>query len=213
MTEQTISTLYQQQLAQIPDLTDKQKQILLASLDLFSEQGFEATSTQQISNRAGVSTGLVYKKFPNKEALLAAVLTPLFQTIHSVKDEFVTEALSTLPETFEGLLKLIIRDRMTFIRDNAQVIKLMVGQLLVDEKLKEHVKSVFMTDLAEYIYPAFTKLKNEGKMVNLSNDTIFQLMLSTMAGYLGRMILDSQAPELEEEIAVITDFLVKGLQP
>ncbi|GAB2028070.1 TetR/AcrR family transcriptional regulator [Lactovum odontotermitis] len=215
MTEQKISTLYQQQLAQIPDLTDKQKQILQASLDLFSEQGFEATSTQQIAERAGVSTGLVYKKFPNKEALLAAVLTPLFQTIQSVKDEFLTETIVSSPknQNFEDFIRQIVHDRLTFILDNAQVLKLMVGQLLFDEKLKEYVKSVFMTNLAEFIFPVFTKFKNEGKMVNLPNDMIFQLVLSTMAGYFGRMLLDSQAPDLETEITVVTDFLQKSLRP
>lgn len=215
MTEQKISTLYQQQLAQIPNLTDKQKQILQASLDLFSEQGFEATSTQQIAERAGVSTGLVYKKFPNKEALLKAVLTPLFQTIQSVKDEFLTETIVLSPkdQNFEDFIRQIVRDRLTFICDNAQVLKLMVGQLLFDEKLKEYAKSVFMTNLAEFIFPVFTKFKNEGKMVNLPNDMIFQFVLSTMAGYLGRMLLDTQAPDLETEITVVTDFLQKGLRP
>ncbi|MDR0299402.1 MAG: TetR/AcrR family transcriptional regulator, partial [Streptococcaceae bacterium] len=141
MTKQTINSLYTQQLTQLSELTDKQKQILQASLELFSEQGFEATSTQQIAERAGVSTGLVYKKFPNKEALLAAVLTPLFQTIHSVKDEFVAEALGRLPESYETLIAVIVRDRLTFIHENFQVLKLMIGQLLIDEKLREQVKS------------------------------------------------------------------------
>ncbi|MDR0298068.1 MAG: TetR/AcrR family transcriptional regulator, partial [Streptococcaceae bacterium] len=141
MTEQTLNSLYQQQIAQLAELTDKQKQILQASLDLFSAQGFEATSTQQIAERAGVSTGLVYKKFPNKEALLMAVLTPLFGTIRSVKEEFVAEALGKLPESYEALIAVIVRDRLTFIHENFQVLKLMIGQLLIDEKLREQVKS------------------------------------------------------------------------
>jgi hypothetical protein len=110
------------------------------------------------------------------------------------------------------LIAVIVRDRLTFIHENFQVLKLMIGQLLIDEKLREQVKSVFMEDLASYVYPAFSKFKQDGKMINLPNDTIFQMLLSSMAGYMGRLLLDPQVPDLETEITVVTDFLVKGLR-
>lgn len=48
--------------------------ILDASLELFSHQGFRATSIRDIAAKAGVSTGSVYHHFSDKEALFKTLL-------------------------------------------------------------------------------------------------------------------------------------------
>jgi AcrR family transcriptional regulator len=48
--------------------------ILDAAEQLFAEQGYEASSTNAIAARAGVPIGSIYQFFPNKEALLHALV-------------------------------------------------------------------------------------------------------------------------------------------
>lgn len=55
-------------------MTEKQEQILLAGLKLFAQNGYAATSTAKVAKAAGVSEGLIFRHFGNKEGLLAAVL-------------------------------------------------------------------------------------------------------------------------------------------
>ena len=47
------------------------------ALDLFSEQGYEATSMRDIAAALGLSPGAFYHHFPSKEAVLVAVCVPL----------------------------------------------------------------------------------------------------------------------------------------
>ncbi len=54
-------------------MTEKQENILSAALTLFAEQGFAATSTNKVAKAAGVSEGLIFRHFKNKEGLLAAI--------------------------------------------------------------------------------------------------------------------------------------------
>ena len=54
-------------------MTDKQKNILKAALILFAEQGYAATSTSKVAKEAGVSEGLIFRHYQNKEGLLNAV--------------------------------------------------------------------------------------------------------------------------------------------
>jgi AcrR family transcriptional regulator len=49
-------------------------EVLDAALDLFIEQGFEATRVEDIARRAGLSKGAVYLYFPSKEALLEGLV-------------------------------------------------------------------------------------------------------------------------------------------
>ncbi len=55
-------------------MTEKQENILNAALELFANEGYNATSTNKVAKAAGVSEGLIFRHFGNKEGLLAALL-------------------------------------------------------------------------------------------------------------------------------------------
>ncbi|MDA3891889.1 MAG: helix-turn-helix domain containing protein [Salinivirgaceae bacterium] len=55
-------------------MTDKKENILNAALELFAKEGFTATSTSKIAKKAGVSEGLIFRHFKNKDGLLEAIL-------------------------------------------------------------------------------------------------------------------------------------------
>lgn len=55
-------------------MTNKQEKILLAALELFAKEGYNATSTSKVAKAAGVSEGLIFRHFQNKEGLLKALL-------------------------------------------------------------------------------------------------------------------------------------------
>lgn len=55
-------------------MTAKQKEILNSALKLIAKQGYEATSTRSIAQEAGVSEGLIFRHFQNKEGLLNSIL-------------------------------------------------------------------------------------------------------------------------------------------
>lgn len=55
-------------------MTEKQEKILQAALQLFAKEGYNATSTSKVAKLAGVSEGLIFRHFGNKEGLLQAIL-------------------------------------------------------------------------------------------------------------------------------------------
>ncbi|MBL4710552.1 MAG: helix-turn-helix transcriptional regulator [Flavobacteriales bacterium] len=52
----------------------KKKIILETALELFSRNGYSTTSTAKIAKTAGVSEGLIFKHYENKNGLLEAIL-------------------------------------------------------------------------------------------------------------------------------------------
>ena len=74
-------------------MTEKQQGIVHAALELFAKDGVDATSTSKIAKLAGVSEGLIFRHFTNKEGLLQVILTiglekseEFFETISLEKD-------------------------------------------------------------------------------------------------------------------------------
>ena len=56
------------------DRGNTKQEILEASLDLFSVQGFEATSISQIASAVGIRKASLYSHFENKQAILDALV-------------------------------------------------------------------------------------------------------------------------------------------
>lgn len=80
-------------------MTDKKENILNSALDLFSNEGFNATSTSKIAKKAGVSEGLIFRHFENKKGLLNAIMEDVDARIKKIFS----------PVIFEGDPKKVIR--------------------------------------------------------------------------------------------------------
>src|SRR5450432_1936857 len=52
---------------------DRPEQILKAAMICFAKRGFHQTSMHDISAEAGISVGLIYRYFENKEAVISAM--------------------------------------------------------------------------------------------------------------------------------------------
>jgi len=57
-------------LPQATPISDKRTALLAAALEVFSEHGVDGVAVPEISRRAGVATGTIYRYFPSKEALV-----------------------------------------------------------------------------------------------------------------------------------------------
>jgi AcrR family transcriptional regulator len=55
-------------------MTEKQENILKVALELFAKEGVAAVSSKMIAKEAGVSEGLIFRHFENKEGLLKAIM-------------------------------------------------------------------------------------------------------------------------------------------
>jgi AcrR family transcriptional regulator len=69
---------------------------------LFAEVGFEATTTNAIAARAGVSPGSLYQFFANKDAIAEALATRYLEQLHA------TQAYSFAPEVVHLPLDALI---------------------------------------------------------------------------------------------------------
>ena len=61
------------------DRGNTKQEILEASLDLFSVQGFEATSISQIANAVGIRKASLYSHFESKQAILDAIVKDVLE--------------------------------------------------------------------------------------------------------------------------------------
>jgi AcrR family transcriptional regulator len=81
-----------------PSLVDRRAQILDAAIICFAKQGFHQTSRHDISAEAGISVGLIYRYFANKEAVISAMADR-----HEKEIQDLLERARVAPSLFESL--------------------------------------------------------------------------------------------------------------
>ena len=62
---------------------ERQASLIQAATALFAKKGFNGTTTKEIAKAAGISEALVYKHFPTKHALYAAILAETIRFVES----------------------------------------------------------------------------------------------------------------------------------
>lgn len=77
-------------------MTEKQEKIIQAALQLFANEGYNATSTSKVAKEAEVSEGLIFRHFGNKEGLLQAILE---EGENRIKSLFVDIVMDTDPKS------------------------------------------------------------------------------------------------------------------
>ncbi len=84
-------------------MTTKKENIINAALQLFAEEGYGSTSTSKVAKAAGVSEGLIFRHFENKEGLLKAII--------EIGEEKIKNLFSNI--IFQSDPKEIIRNALT----------------------------------------------------------------------------------------------------
>ena len=89
--------------------------ILAAAARVFSEHGYSAGTTNRIAEAAGHSIGSLYQYFPNKDAILAELVTAHAEAGIAA----MTQRLDAgLPDSLEGKIRLFVRAAMDNHRDD-----------------------------------------------------------------------------------------------
>jgi AcrR family transcriptional regulator len=128
---------------EVPAEKSSHDRILQAGRDLFSEDGYENTTTSAIARRAGTSESQLIKHFGSKEGLLEAIFEQAWQrmgqAIRQVQESQTSafERLRTLTELMMGALE---KDR-----------QLRTLMLLEGRRIRKHGHVVLMTQGFQHV--------------------------------------------------------------
>ncbi|AIE61621.1 TetR/AcrR family transcriptional regulator [Bacillus methanolicus] len=197
-------------------LTEKQKKIIIAAIESFSEKGYAATSTSEIAKKAGVAEGTIFRHYKTKKDLLVSIVAPMiakFIAPFVIKDLY--KVLDQQFERFEDFLKAMIENRAEFLKNNLPMFKIFIQEIPFHPELK----ALFKEHIVNKVYERFSELikhyQDRGQIIELPAYSIVRLVVSSIFGYLfGRYLLFPEADwDDEAEIERTIDFIMHGLKP
>jgi AcrR family transcriptional regulator len=95
--------------------TNTRERIQAAALQLFIEQGFTATSLQQVADRVGVTKAALYYHFPSKADLARSLFLPWKEDLDRYLDDAEAHPDRPPRELISDAFDVLVRHRDAFI--------------------------------------------------------------------------------------------------
>jgi AcrR family transcriptional regulator len=193
-------------------MTKKQKAIVKAAVELFSEKGYAATSTKEIAKKAGVAEGLIFKQYPTKKDLMLWITKRIINTaLFPFMSSGISELLTKPYETGEELLNAFLQNRIGLFNEGLPLFKIILQEL----PFQPEVRSMFIEQIQKLPFSEMVEKINPNKISGFSKTDIIQLVWSSVIGFffLRNIIAPELFPknQLQEDVSNLARFINNGL--
>src|SRR5437763_9682356 len=168
---------------QTEPVLDRPTQILDAAVACFAKRGFHQASMHDISAEAGISVGLIYRYFDNKEAVIAAMADRHKKQIHEILER--ARQAPNLRESLETLFTAHCGET------EPHVTAAFVVDLFAEASRNEHVAEL-VRDVCETSMNGVTDLiaqSPEAQATHLTPREMAELIFAVNDGMLMRNVL------------------------
>ncbi|GAB2604841.1 TetR family transcriptional regulator [Paractinoplanes abujensis] len=111
------------------------ERILNAAAHIFTEHGYAAGTTNHIAEHARVSIGSLYQYFPNKDAILAALLVR-----HIDRGTWTEAADLDLSEgSLQDTVRALVRDAIDNHSDDPRLLRIMIEEASFSQELLDAI--------------------------------------------------------------------------
>lgn len=198
------------------ELTEKQKKIILAAIESFSEKGYAATSTSEIAKKAGVAEGTIFRHYKTKKDLLLGIVAPMLSKIIApiiIKDLY--KVLDHKYEYFEDFLRAMMKNRIIFIKNNMPLFKILIQEIPFHPELKEYFKENIAKEVIGRFYKLVEYYQQKGQIIEVPPYSIIRMTLSILFGFIltRYLLLPESDWNDEQEIELTMQFIMHGLTP
>jgi AcrR family transcriptional regulator len=186
--------------------TDRRTQILEAAVVCFAKRGFHQASMHDISAEAGISVGLIYRYFQNKEAVIAAMADR-----HKKEISELVERARQAPSLLEALETLFTAH---CCEDSPRVISAFVVDLYAEAsrnpQMADLVRDVLQTAMSGVIDVIAKSPEGKNLAHNLTPQQMAELIFAAARGMLMFDILQPQemtaAERRERQLQVVRNL-------
>jgi len=192
---------------------DRREQILDAAMRVFAQKGFVRATNKDIAREAGITPGLIYHYFENKEAVLRAIIEErspvnLLKTLPS-------QVLDLPPEVF---LRFLLQQVLRFVEHEnfVQLVHVFLPEVIHNPELAPTAINMFQQVL-DFLVNYFTARMDSGELRRVDASLTVHIFISCVMGFVlrRRVIRDPVVLQYTHEqlVDAIVTTVLQGLLP
>jgi AcrR family transcriptional regulator len=163
-------------------MKEKEENILLAAIDLFSEKGFAATTTSEIAKKAGVSEGTIFRYFSTKKDILFAL--PHYVSKLELSTRLLERIGNIQDLTLEHFLRTLIQNRNAFAANHIKMLRVLLQESTYHPELISMMKETVFAPVKHKIREAVEQFKARGELPDWPSGIIVSLLVSAVLGHM-----------------------------
>jgi AcrR family transcriptional regulator len=189
---------------------DERREVIIAAvIELAAEQNSTDITTAAIATRMGLTQGALFRHFPNKSAILQAVMNWVSTKLIAKLDKARREAASPL-----AALEAMFMAHLEFVIKNPGVPRLLFGELQRAEKTASK-------DIAQQLIKLYSeqlhRLIKEGKAIkeldpNLDTEGAVILFIGTIQGLVMQSLLADNVSQIRKHAPRVFTIYLRGIK-
>lgn len=180
--------------------------VLKAAAQVFASRGYAAGTTNHIAERAGVSIGTLYEYFPNKDALLVALME---SHIHEGERVLQRAAVEMAGRTL-GIRESVLHFVRAMVEFHAHE-RALHRVLFEETPLPRRVQQT-LADLEQRVTEQVELLIREADDVSVANPALTAaIVVQTVEGLTHKLVLHGGDEDVETFVAEITRLVTSYL--
>jgi len=193
-----------------PAVLPTRERILLAAIERFAANGFKGTTTRQIAREAGVNEALIFRHFPDKRALYAAIIERKIADRISLD---LIESASSDAGDDRAALEGVARGLIASAERDPAFWRLFYFSALEGHELSRLYLDSFSRRLWQLVGRQIARAEQAGRMRHLSPDLAARAFIGLFAHFLFMRILFGEEQEVDRDKLVKTfvDIFLEGM--
>ena len=192
---------------------ERRQQLVTIATRLFAQHGFSGTTTREIAREAGVTEAVIFRYFPRKEDLYAAILDWKSgqESTTGVCEEVRAAAADGDDET---VIRTVVRRLIEFQRRDPAFLRLMLHSALEGHGLSEEYRKRHFEPLEQFLTAYVTERQRQGRFVaGDPRALVFSLFALPMHHNIVETLGVRRDWRFEDEaIEFYTAFILRGLR-
>jgi AcrR family transcriptional regulator len=199
------------------NLPEKEEKILKSAIKLFSEKGFEASTSKEIAEDAGVAEGTIFKYFKTKKDIITSILVHL---LNLTRGKFVLKGIKEIFEENKSddikiILKKIIYERFKLVDKFFPMAQIIFIQAIFHEEVREAIFNNIIKNALKMFDEFYKELTKKGILRNdIDSMIIFRSIVGNVVLFIAqRKIFNNHLKlnDIDKEIDIVIDIILNGI--
>ena len=192
---------------------DRRNQLIETAMNLFARDGFSGTTTREIARAAGVNESIIFRFFPHKDDLYAAILerksgeSPTDALVEQLRD-------AAAAGDDERVVRTLLGHIVNHLTSDPEFLRLMLHSALEGHSFAREYRDRHFAPLHGFLREYVETRQREGRFRAGDPDSLVRAILGVPVHHalVENLLPDATARVTPEWIATFVQFVLSGLQ-
>lgn len=192
--------------------SERRDRILAAAIECFASRGFSGTTTREVALRAGITEAGLYRHFPSKEALYAAIIDRKMQAPDVVAGVSEAAARGDDGAVLSGLARAMLERGL----GDPDFVRILFFSALEGHELAEPFFAVRMRRVREFLSDYIARRIADGAFRPVDPVVAARAFFGMVVDHVNVMVVfgwgDREAPPASEVAQTFVDLFLSGIR-